>query len=206
MNGFVLAGGRSTRMGSDKALLRYAGRPLIEHAVESLKAVGLEPYIVGVRPDLATYAPVIEDLHPGCGPLGGIEAALAASDSEWNLFLPVDLPLLPQVFLRYLIERSGITGASATIPTLAGKTDPLCAVYRSDLLAGIQKSLEAGDYKVMRCVENAAGPAKVDRFSVEAVAATRDEWPMNLPLRHWFHNLNTPADLRHFQENRVLDA
>ena len=195
MNGFVLAGGRSTRMGADKALLHYAGRPLIEHAVESLKAVGLEPHIVGVRPDLTAFAPVIEDLHPGCGPLGGIEAALASSGSEWNLFLPVDLPLLPHIFLRYLMERSAITGASATIPTVAGKQNPLCAVYRRDLLEGIRKSLEAGDFKVMRCIENAVGRSTSDCFGVEAVAATRDDWPMNPPLRHWFQNLNTPADL-----------
>jgi molybdopterin-guanine dinucleotide biosynthesis protein A len=96
-------------MGADKALLYYAGRLLIERAVELLKAVSLEPHIVGERPDLAAYAPVIEDLHPGCGPLGGIEAALASTTSEWNLFLPVDLPLLPSAFVRYLVERSRIT-------------------------------------------------------------------------------------------------
>src|SRR5215475_7604470 len=103
-------------MGKDKALERYGGRPLIEHAVGLLRAAGLDPHIVGVRPDLVEYAPVIEDLHPGCGPLGGIEAALVSSSSEWNVFLPVDLPFLPVVFLSYLIKRSGITGASATIP------------------------------------------------------------------------------------------
>jgi molybdopterin-guanine dinucleotide biosynthesis protein A len=194
VNGFVLAGGRSTRMGTDKALLHYAGRPLIAHAVELLKSAGVAPHIVGVRPDLAAYAPIVEDLHPGRGPLGGIEAALASSSSEWNLFLPVDLPLLPSVFLKYLIERARITGAAATIPTLAGEPEPLCTVYSRDLLAGIRESLESGSYKVMHGINRSAQPSEVDLFSVEAVAATRDDWPLE-PLRRWFQNMNTPVDL-----------
>jgi molybdopterin-guanine dinucleotide biosynthesis protein A len=181
-------------MGRDKALLHYAGRPLIAHAVDLLKSAGVEPRIVGRRPDLVTYAPMVDDLHPGCGPLGGIEAALAASTSEWNCFLPVDLPLLPSVFLKYLIERARITGAAATIPTMAGEAEPLCAVYRRDLLAGIRESLGAGNYKVVDGINRSAQPSEVDVFSVEAVAATRDDWPLE-PLRRWFQNMNTPADL-----------
>lgn len=195
MNGFVLAGGRSTRMGTDKALLLYAGKPLIAHAVELLRSAGVAPYIIGVRPDLAAYAPVIEDLHPGCGPLGGIEAALASSSSEWNVFLPVDLPLLPPVFLRYLIERVGATGAAAIIPTLAGRPEPLCAVYRRDLLTRVLAAIESGNYKVMNGVISAAPSSETDIFSVEAVAATRDDWPFEPPPRRWFQNLNTPQDL-----------
>jgi molybdenum cofactor guanylyltransferase len=195
VNGFVLAGGRSSRMGTDKALLHHAGRALVAHAVDLLKSVGVEPHIVGTRPDLAVYAPVVEDLNPGCGPLGGIEAALASSSSEWNVFLPVDLPLLPSVFLSYLIERARIIGAAATIPTLAGKPEPLCAVYRRDLLTGIRRALESGNYKVMHSITNAAQASEVDLFSVEAVATTRDDWPLKPALHWWFQNLNTPADL-----------
>ncbi len=195
MNGFVLAGGRSARMGTDKALLHYNGRPLIAHAVDLLRAAEAEPHIVGVRPDLAVYAPVVEDLHSDCGPLGGIEAALASSSSNLNLFLPVDLPLLPPAFLRYLLERVSITGADATIPTLKGQPQPLCAVYSRSLFEGIAKAVKSGHYKVMHGIENAVSASEKDVFSVEAVAATRGDWPMELPLQLWFQNLNTPADL-----------
>jgi molybdopterin-guanine dinucleotide biosynthesis protein A len=179
-------------MGRDKALLAYAGRPLIEHAVAILTGAGLTPHIVGARPDLASYAPIIEDLRPGCGPLGGLEAALTFSKTELNVFLPVDLPLLPPAFLRYLLERAAITGAAATVPTLGGRPEPLCAVYRRELLPGIADVLESGEYKVMRAIENAAG--EMDRFSVEAVAAARDGWATGPPHR-WFQNMNTPADM-----------
>ncbi|HYK34598.1 molybdenum cofactor guanylyltransferase [Alloacidobacterium sp.] len=195
MNGYVLAGGRSTRMGTDKALLLYAGKPLIAHAVDLLKSAGVEPHIVGTRSDLAMFAPVIADLHPGCGPLGGIEAALASNSSESNVFLPVDLPLLPVEFVQYLIERARITGACATIPTLAGRPEPLCAVYRRNLLAGVRVAIESGIYKVMEGITDADLPSEIDIFSVEAVASTRDDWPHELPLHRWFQNLNTPADI-----------
>jgi molybdopterin-guanine dinucleotide biosynthesis protein A len=194
VNGFVLAGGRSTRMGRDKALLEYGGRTLVEHAIDLLRAAGLEPHIVGTRPDLAAFAPVMEDLHPDCGPLGGLEAALAASSSKWNVFLPVDLPLLPVAFLRYLQERVGITSAAATIPSLAGRPQPLCAVYHRSLLAGIRRSIEARDYKVMRAIESTAEEREIDIFSVEAVAAAREDWPLQPPVHGWFQNVNTPED------------
>jgi molybdopterin-guanine dinucleotide biosynthesis protein A len=195
VNGFVLAGGRSSRMGTDKALLQYAEQPLIARAVALLRSAGLEAHIVGSRLDLVAYAPVIKDLHPDCGPLGGIEAALAASTSEWNVFLPVDLPLVPSIFVRYLIERAGINGSAAAIPTLAGKPEPLCAVYRRELLPGIRAALESGQYKVMHGIEKAAKTSEIDLFRVEAVAATRDDWPLDPPPHRWFQNLNTPADL-----------
>jgi molybdopterin-guanine dinucleotide biosynthesis protein A len=192
VNGFILAGGRSTRMGQDKALLHYAGRPLVEHAVKLLHAAGLVPHIVGVRPDLAAYAPVVEDLHPDCGPLGGMEAALLVSTSERSVFVPVDVPLLPPAFLQYLVERAVFTGAIATLPTLAGRFHPLCAVYHRDLLSGITGALQAGDYKVMHIIENLPN---VDFFRVECVAAARNDWPVQPPLHLWFQNLNTPEDM-----------
>jgi molybdopterin-guanine dinucleotide biosynthesis protein A len=106
--GFVLAGGRSTRMGQDKALLQLAGRPLLDLALDKLRALPLAaaPRIAAARSDLSSHAGVIADLHPGCGPLSGIEAALAASTQPLNVFLPVDTPLLPAHFLLWMLERA----------------------------------------------------------------------------------------------------
>ena len=85
--GFVLAGGRSSRMGQDKALLQVAGRSLLEVALEKLRCLdGPAPRIAAARSDLLSHAPVIPDLHPGCGPLSGIEAALAATTRPLNRF------------------------------------------------------------------------------------------------------------------------
>lgn len=183
-------------MGRDKALLDVGGSPLIEHALEKLRALGFSPHIAGSRLDLARFAPVVVDNHSQQGPLGGIEAALAASDAEQNLFLPVDLPWLPIAFLRWMIDRVGVTNALATVPRLQGMPQPLCAVYSRAMLPGVRAALAEGDAKVIRAVERAARATalRIDSFDVESVAPVQG-WLQPRPLHRWFDNLNTLDDL-----------
>ena len=196
MNAFVLAGGQSTRMGRDKALFTVGGLPLVEHALNKLRALGFSPRIAGSRPDLARFAPVVADNYFQQGPLGGIEAALAASDAEQNFFLAVDVPWLPVAFLRWMIDRAAVTNALATIPRFQGLPQPLCAVYSQAMLPHAQAALAEGDAKVMRAVERAASATglRIDSFDVESIASAQG-WPQPQPLHRWFHNLNTQADL-----------
>jgi molybdopterin-guanine dinucleotide biosynthesis protein A len=197
VSGFVVAGGQSTRIGRDKALLTLDGIPLIQRALDLLRSVGFSPRICGSRPDLARFAEVIPDNFPQCGPLGGIEAALAVSDTELNLFLPVDLPALPAAFVRWLLARAGASPAVATLPVVGDRAQPLCAVYSRRLLEGIRHSLARGDYKVVSGIRAAAESLgePIDLFDVETVAATvpAGEWPSS-PVSDWFRNMNTPAD------------
>jgi molybdopterin-guanine dinucleotide biosynthesis protein A len=209
--GFVLAGGRSTRMGQDKALLPWGGRPLLEVALDKLRALPLAtaPRIAAARSDLSSHAGVVADLHPGCGPLSGIEAALAASSRPLNVFLPVDVPLLPAQFLLWMLQRAQTTGALVTVPRINGWPQALCAVYHRDLLGHISASLVAGDYKVMHVVKASAGPPSqsprsqsprsqsMDVFDVELVASANAQLLAfsPLPLYLWLHNCNTPADM-----------
>jgi molybdopterin-guanine dinucleotide biosynthesis protein A len=197
VNAFVLAGGRSTRMGRDKALLELNGRLLIEHALSKLRMLGFSPSIVGTRPDLSSFAPVIPDNFPQAGPLGGMEAALAASDAEQNLFLPVDLPWLPVEFLRWMVERAGHTNALVTVPRTQGLPQPLCAIYSRAMLPHAQAALADGDAKVMRAVEGAAVATglRSDSFDAESIAASQ-LWEQRLPVYRWFQNLNSPADFQ----------
>ena len=88
--------------------------------------------------------------------MSGIEAALAASRRPLNVFLPVDMPLLPAQFLLWMLRRAEITGALVTVPRINGWPQPLCAVYHRDLLGPITASLLAGNYKVMSVVTAAA--------------------------------------------------
>ena len=196
MNAFVVAGGQSTRMGRDKALLLLDGVPLMARALDLLRSLGLSARICGSRPDLVRFAEVVPDNFPHCGPLAGIEAALAVSSTELNLFLPVDLPLLPSAFLRWLAARAEVSQAVATIPVVADRPQPLCAVYSRRLLEGIRRCLAAGDRKVMSGIRAAADSLSepIDRFDVETVASTLGaEWPAS-PVKDWFRNVNTPAD------------
>jgi molybdopterin-guanine dinucleotide biosynthesis protein A len=193
---FVLAGGRSSRMGQDKALLQLGGKSMLRIALDKLRALPLPapPRVAGARLDAAAVA----DLHPGCGPLGGIEAALTASSRPLNVFVPLDMPLLPAKFLVWMLYRAQITGAMATVPRINGRPQPLCAVYHRDLLGPITTSLLAGDYKVMRVVSSAAPQTdSIDIFDVELVSSADAEMLAfsPLPAFRWFHNCNTPEDI-----------
>ncbi len=132
--GFVLAGGQSSRMGHDKALLAFAGRPLIDHALATLHEAGLSASIAGANPSvlasLAAFAPVVEDLEPGRGPLAGICAALASTSARYAVFLPVDLPLLPSSLIVYLFHHARITGHAVTVPSVNGFAETFPAVLR----------------------------------------------------------------------------
>jgi molybdopterin-guanine dinucleotide biosynthesis protein A len=207
VNAFVLAGGASSRMGRDKALLEIDGRPLIEIGLSLLRSLGHEPRICGSRPDLARFAPVLPDNHPGCGPLAGIEAALSTSGSDLNLFIPVDLPSLPAQFLRWMIDRSAETNAVATMPLLAARPEPLCAIYSRRLLHGIHEWLASGQYKMMTAITSAAAAVHepIDPFEVEPLAAALipDTWPANPPLQDWFRNVNTPAEYEQLRAESV---
>ena len=120
--GFVLAGGQSSRMGQDKALLLFAGRPLVAHALSILTQAGLSASIAGARPSaraaLEAFAPVVEDPEPGLGPLAGICAALASTSAHYAVFLPVDLPLLPPALIAFLLHHARITGQAITVPAV----------------------------------------------------------------------------------------
>ncbi len=204
----MLAGGHSTRMGQDKALLQVAGHSLLDLALNKLRAVPLAaaPRIAGARSELSSHAPVIDDLHPGCGPLSGIEAALAASRQPLNVFLPVDTPLLPAQFLIWMVRRAEITGALVTIPRINGWPQPLSAAYHRQLLAPITAALIAGHYKVMPVVTAIAPGSQSDVFDVELVASTDPEVLAfsPLPLYRWFHNCNTPEDVAGIANALVL--
>lgn len=143
LSGFVLAGGRSSRMGTDKAALLLNGRTLLQHAIEIVESVTRGPVsILGSRQLYGVYGRVIEDLYPGCGPLAGIHAALAQSRTGFNLIIAVDTPFLSHQLLSYMAARAVESGAVVTVPEIAGFTQPLCAVYSRDFLPIAEAALQ----------------------------------------------------------------
>ncbi len=115
---YVVAGGRSSRMGRDKAFLALEGMTLLERALAVARAVSPEVSIVGQREKFAAYGNVVEDLYSGQGPLGGIHAALTASRHELNLVIGVDTPFLEPRFVAYLVEEARKSGAVVTVPVI----------------------------------------------------------------------------------------
>jgi molybdenum cofactor guanylyltransferase len=143
---FILAGGKSSRMGEDKAFLRLGGRTLLEIAQGLAAEVCSNIVVVG---DRARFGPAaIEDIYPGSGPLGGIHAALSATKSDLNLVVAVDTPFLEPKFLRWILHRAATTHAIVTVPRLAAGFQPLCAVYRRSFKIFAEGALKAGKFKI----------------------------------------------------------
>lgn len=94
----ILAGGKSTRMGTDKAFVEFEGRTLLARALDLGRSVSADVRIIGSTQKFASFASVVEDVFRGCGPLAGIHAALLASPTDLNLILAVDTPFISHAF------------------------------------------------------------------------------------------------------------
>jgi molybdenum cofactor guanylyltransferase len=184
LSGFVLAGGKSTRMGQDKAAVNLNGRTLLEHALAALHDVCRDVAILGKYELYGTLAPVYEDIFPGCGPLGGIHAALSHSHTQYNLIIGVDTPFLAPGLLAYLAQRATATGAVVTTPEIDDYPQPLCTVYSRDFLDIAEHALKVGNYKITPLFPR-DGTLVIKESELKRFAFPAD----------MFDNLNTPEDL-----------
>jgi len=199
-SGFVLAGGQSSRMGEEKALVKFAGQPLILRTLAILRAAGLPPSIAGARADLASFAPVVEDPTPqaGLGPLAGICSALAATATLRAAFIPVDLPLLPSSLVAYLLHHATITDAIVTVPSINGFAQTFPAVIHRSALPILQSQLESNNRGCFSAFQLAATTLN-QPFAVlpleHLVQSGQVGHPDGLPAALWFLNVNGRQDL-----------
>ncbi len=193
--GYVLAGGKSSRMGSDKALVPLSGKPLIEHAVAKLRRICIEVAILSANPQLSEYAPLVPDLHPGCGPIGGIEAALAHSSRDWNLILPVDLPFLPGVFLERWVSACCTSrgGLKLSLFRVGERPQPTLLMVHRDVASSLAGALERGEYQLFQALGAAAGEI-ADREG-RPFGQVIENRTVRAEDADWFANLNTPDDV-----------
>ncbi len=145
---FVLAGGKSSRMGEDKASLTLEGKTLLARAIEVASPLG-PVRILGDPAKFAPYGDVVPDIFPGQGPLAGIHAALNNSRSILNLILAVDMPFVTTGLLRFLLRRARESGKTVTVPRVAGQFQPLCAVYRRRFADLAEAALRANRNKIV---------------------------------------------------------
>jgi molybdopterin-guanine dinucleotide biosynthesis protein A len=179
---------------NDKALLPFAGRPLVLHMAERVNRVCGNATLVGPR---ARYAhlglPIVEDIYPEAGPLGGLHAALSNSQGAWSMVVACDMPNLTCEFLELLagIARSG--SSDAVVP--AARTlgfQPLCGLYSPACLPDIEAELRAEHYKLLRFLEKLQGQNRLR-------LVTHEECLPYDPQGRLFWNLNT---LEEYQEAR----
>ena len=146
---FFLAGGWSRRMGRNKALLEFSGRPLLAHLIEMVRPLVGRVAIAG-SPEAYRHlgVEVLPDPVAGRGPVAGICAALSASSTNWNLILACDLPYLTADFLRHLIRTAKPSAAQVVVPAPGDAYQPLAAAYHRDTLPVYESLLVSGYPKI----------------------------------------------------------
>jgi len=193
---FVLAGGASTRMGRDKALLELAGEPMLARAVRLA-----EPHVasVAIVAPAQRYAglglPVLPDRWSGAGPLGGIATALGATTADWNLVLSCDLPYLSSEWLAWLIPRALSSPAHAVMPESRRGPEPLAAIYHRACAEALTAAVKRG---VRRVTEG------LSEILTERVCAA--EWQALDSSGRLFDNMNTPEDYEEARRQIEKDA
>lgn len=191
----LLAGGRSSRLGRDKAFLDWRGQPLYVAQLRKLASLGPDRLWLSTRPE-QPFPEVLEgvtrvvDAVPDLGPLGGLQSVLAASDAPFLLVLAVDLPKMEPAFLARLLDEG-----AGTVPRSEQGWEPLAALYpRAGLLDLVEAFLAAGKRRLQDLLDEAAARGLVKPLDLDERSA---------PL---FANLNTPDDLAALEEGAHDEA
>jgi molybdopterin-guanine dinucleotide biosynthesis protein A len=182
-DGFVTAGGNSSRMGRDKAWLELDSVTMIERVIAALRPVTAGVTVIANRSEYARLnLPVVADTHPGIGPLEAIRTALAHSRQPRVALVGCDLPFITSDLFRYLLRVGG--GAQAVVPLdEEGQIEPLCAIYSTAALAHVSALIADGERKVSHLFE---------RIPTRFVAF--DELCHLEGAGLFFENINSPAD------------
>jgi molybdopterin-guanine dinucleotide biosynthesis protein A len=205
---FLLAGGKSSRMGRDKAFLKLSGVPMFQRTADLLTSLVTKTTLVisasqqgnldktnDTNPYSTFGLPMLVDSWPSAGPLGGIATALANAQSKWSLILACDMPFLTKEWLTFLLGRTAQSETDtalkidAIVPETNRGLEPLCAIYRASCAPILAAMLDRG----VRKVTDALADLNLHRI-------LENEWRQFSPDGNLFGNLNTWQDYLEAQQ------
>lgn len=150
IGGLILAGGRSSRFGTDKAFELLKGKPLLEYVLDALSPVAGALFIVADSSErfapFADRSSILVDELPGLGPLGGLSTGLKASPDDFNFVAPCDTPFINPQLVSYMLKQA--SGSDALVPRSLGRLHTVNAVYSKKCLPAIEESLESGLFRI----------------------------------------------------------
>lgn len=177
---YILAGGKSRRMGQDKGLIDLLGKPMIKHLLDRVSILNLPIKIVAHNEDYKQFGfPVIKDIIPEKGPIGGLFTALSDAVSRYVLLMSCDMPFLRLEFINALIEQK--KDNTIVISELHNKILPFPGIYPVNLLQVIQLHLQNDRLKFQKFILNSAHM----RLKLE------EGYQNHLEI---FQNINSPQD------------
>lgn len=153
MSAYIIAGGKSSRFGEDKALFKYRGKPLIEHVIEAVLPVFTRIAIVGNNAEKFKYLglPTHDDIVAPIGPLGGVYSALHQADTNRIFIFACDMPDINSGLIRYMVEHS--ENADVVVPVIGGFYEPLHAIYSKSCIAPMETLIQEGKRQIFRFFE-----------------------------------------------------
>lgn len=188
----IQAGGQSSRMGQDKALMPFLGQPLIERQVARLRGLGAALLVVSNHPEQYAFLhlPMVSDHYPGAGPLGGLLTALEAVGTLQAAVVACDMPFLQARLIQAQSDLLQQEGADAVIPRSQEGPEPLHGVYRvATCLPAVRAAFEAGERKMI-----AWYPAvRVREMTMDEVAVWDPEFIS-------FMNVNKPEEFQQAEQ------
>jgi molybdenum cofactor guanylyltransferase len=191
VQGFILVGGKSSRMGQDKARLRFGEQTVVELIATALRSVTQNVTSVGGPHQIIKGLSNIPDLRPGCGPLAGIEAALGHATSTFCFIVACDFPFVTGEMVEHLLGFAG--DSDAVVPVQDdNRPQPLCAVYRVETCLPATESAIAADQHSPRAMLERVNTRYVPFDQLSALEGSRD----------FFFNVNTPDSYERAQ--RIL--
>lgn len=181
----ILCGGKSSRMQSEKGLVLYQNKPFIEHIIDAVLPISSNIQLITNTTDYDYLAyKKIKDIVADKGPLGGIYTALVHSETEMNLILSCDIPLISSEILLELIENHG-TNFDVSVFEDTNRMHPLIGIYSKRILPVLKKAIDVSDLKMMRFISN----------------VKHQLIPITDEKRHLFKNINSIAELNELNTN-----
>ena len=180
----IMAGGKSSRMGTDKAFVPLLGKPMIEHVLNQVRGLSSETIILTNQQDNYSYLglPIYGDIYPDRGPLGGLHSALFHASFSNTLVVACDMPWLNRRLLDYIVSLRD--SADVIVPKWHEYPEPLHAIYNKNCLDAIEEKIQVGQLKTISFYEQ-----------VRVRYIKRDEITMFDPDGRSFSNVNTPDEL-----------
>ncbi|KPK65191.1 MAG: hypothetical protein AMK73_03690 [Planctomycetes bacterium SM23_32] len=205
----LLCGGESERLGFAKEMLRVDGAPLAVKMVERLRRLFPSVAVVSNRPEYLTHlldAPIHRDHFPGLGPLAGIHAALARTHAEAVFVLGCDMPLVPDDVIRRITRAAAQNRAPAVVARTPRGVEPLCGVYRAELLPALDSRLAASDDLSAAALLSEVGAEEVPLDRAEAAGLRDVDTPEDLALLREAFGEVEPLPVRRCPVRRIGGA
>jgi molybdenum cofactor guanylyltransferase len=183
ITGIILAGGKSTRMGTEKGLQLLCGKPLINYAIDVLSGICSDIIISSSSEAYQSFGfKIVPDEYPGIGPMGGIYSALRKSDTKNNIVLSCDLPFVSNGLLKFILESAA--GYEVAVPWEGNRHyEPLCGYYSASVLDKMSVFIKAGNYKLPDFFEE----IRINKLHIDKT--------LNFYTDRLFYNVNSKQDL-----------